>query len=74
LNLDENSREKRSVVEDSGLYIISFEGPIEDYMKNDITKLGAELIEYIPDFAFLSRIKSSTISDVSLLPYNFIDV
>ncbi|GMQ60658.1 hypothetical protein AN1V17_50590 [Vallitalea sediminicola] len=69
LNLDENSREKRSVVEDSGLYIISFEGPIEDYMKNDITKLGAELIEYIPDFAFLSRIKSSTISDVSLLPY-----
>ncbi|GMQ60952.1 S8 family serine peptidase [Vallitalea maricola] len=69
LNLDEVEREKSSLVEESGLYIISFEGPIEDYMKKDITKLGAELIEYIPDFAFLSRIKSNTLSDVSLLPY-----
>ncbi|WP_304943083.1 Ig-like domain-containing protein [Vallitalea guaymasensis] len=69
LNLEEGRREKRSVVEDSGLYIISFEGPIEEYMKNDITKLGVELIEYIPDFAFLSRMNSNTISDVSLLSY-----
>ncbi|WP_293758250.1 S8 family serine peptidase [Vallitalea sp.] len=66
LNLDEL---KRAKVEDSGIYIISFEGPIDEYMKNDITKLGVELIEYIPNFAFLSRIKSNTISDVSLLPY-----
>lgn len=39
---------------EEGPYIITFTGPIEDAYKIEVTGLGAQLVEYIPDFSFLT--------------------
>ncbi|MDP4181671.1 MAG: S8 family serine peptidase [Bacillota bacterium] len=57
-------------------YLISFTGPITDEMKSSVTSLGVKLLDYIPDFSFLSNLtpdiaekvkKISCVEDV--LPY-----
>jgi subtilase family protein/Big-like domain-containing protein len=65
-----NKLSENSLLEDSmNLYIVAFNGPVKDYMKNGVTKLGVELIEYVPDFAFLARIEPETLFDVLQLSY-----
>ncbi len=38
-----------------GYYIVQFIGPVETAWKNQVTKLGGEILEYIPDNAFKVR-------------------
>ncbi len=39
----------------TGYYLVQFAGPIRPAWKDDLTGLGAEILEYIPDFAFKVR-------------------
>lgn len=36
-----------------GPYIVTFNGPIHESMKNEIRNAGAKIVEYVPDFSFL---------------------
>ena len=38
-----------------GYYIVQFRGPIEQAWKDEVAALGAETLDYIPDFAFKVR-------------------
>ena len=38
-----------------GYYIVQFSGPIEQAWKDSLAAAGAEILEYIPDFAFKTR-------------------
>jgi subtilisin family serine protease len=67
LNVEEVS-EVKSSVEDMN-YIIAFNGPIDENMKEEVIELGVELVEYIPDFSYLSRLSSKIIPDVVELPF-----
>ncbi|CAG0937082.1 Xanthomonalisin [Thermoflexales bacterium] len=44
----------------AGYYLVQFHGPIEQSWKDEITRLGAEILEYIPDYAFKIRMTSET--------------
>ncbi|KYH34434.1 serine protease AprX [Clostridium tepidiprofundi DSM 19306] len=60
----------KDIIEDSmDLYIVAFNGPIKEYMKEGAKKTGAELIEYVPDFSFLARISPENVFDILQLPY-----
>lgn len=45
-----------------GCYIVLFDGPIQDSYKESLTGAGAQVLEYLPDFAFLVRIDRSMVS------------
>jgi subtilisin family serine protease len=51
-----------------GYYILQFKGPIEDAWKAEATAAGAELLDYIPDFAFVARADKSAESKLRALP------
>lgn len=38
-----------------GYFIVQFNGPVEQSWKDEVTALGGELLDYIPDFAFKVR-------------------
>ena len=38
-----------------GYYIVQFRGPIEQVWKDEVAALGADVLDYIPDFAFKVR-------------------
>ena len=38
-----------------GYYIVQFDGPVQQVWKDAVTAEGAEVLEYIPDFAFKVR-------------------
>ncbi len=42
----------------AGYYLVQFQGPVEQSWKDEITKLGVEILEYIPDYAFKVRMTS----------------
>lgn len=68
LNVEEVSK-TQTITSDCVNYIIVFNGPIDENMKEEITDLGVELVEYIPDFSYLSRLSSNIIVDVIGLPF-----
>ena len=44
--------------EQRGYYFVQFTGPITSKMKLEVTDTGAELLNYVPDNAFLTRMSS----------------
>jgi hypothetical protein len=42
--------------ENPGYFIVQFRGPVEQAWKDQITDLGGELLDYLPDFAFKARL------------------
>ena len=60
---------KKYKANEEGNYIIIFNGPIEDEMKAESIKRGAELIEYIPDFAFLAKMSPEEAKSVEELGF-----
>ncbi len=38
-----------------GYYLVQFRGPVEQSWKDGLTALGAEILDYVPDFAFKVR-------------------
>ena len=50
-----------------GYYIVQFQGPVQQAWKDQVTATGAELLEYLPDFAFKVRMTPAQASQVQSL-------
>jgi serine protease AprX len=50
-----------------GYYIVQFGGPVEEAWKEGVTALGAELLDYVPDFAFKVRMNPGQARQVARL-------
>jgi len=55
----------RPAPHDYAYYIVQFQGPIEPSWKADLSLLGVEILDYIPDFAFIVRTTPETAQSVS---------
>jgi subtilisin family serine protease len=49
----------------AGYYLIQFRGPVEESWKSRVIAQGAELIEYVPDFAFKVRMTPAVARQVA---------
>jgi subtilisin family serine protease len=49
-------------------YILQFSAPIEPSWKDEVTDLGVELLDYVPDFAFIARITPELVGQIEKLP------
>ena len=50
-----------------GYYIVQFRGPVQQVWKDQVTALGAEMLDYIPDFAFKVRMTPAVAAQVQKL-------
>jgi len=55
--------------EEVGYYIVQFDGPIENSWKKALKDTGADIFDYIPDFAFIIRMDSIKEQVVRTLPH-----
>ena len=53
----------------AGYYLLQLKGPVSEDNKNALTSAGVELIEYIPDDAFLVRMQRSAAASVKRLDF-----
>jgi len=53
----------------SGYNIVQFDGPVKEEWKDALKAQGAELFDYIPDFAFIVRMDASRLEAVQSLPH-----
>jgi Subtilase family len=54
---------------ETGYYIIQFDGPIRSSWKTALMDTGAEIFDYVPDFAFIIRSASIKEQSVRALPH-----
>ena len=52
-----------------GYYIVQFEGPIEDAWKETLAATGADVLDYIPDFALKARMNPREAVQARRLPH-----
>src|SRR5262245_40723361 len=52
----------------AGYFLVQFQGPILETWKQALTAAGAEIVEYVPDFAFKVRMTRAQANRVSRLP------
>jgi PKD repeat protein len=52
-----------------GYYIVQFQGPVEQRWKEKVTEIGAELLDYIPEFAFKVRMNPGQARKVESLDF-----
>ena len=50
-----------------GYYVIQFAGPVEQAWKDAVTAEGAELLDYLPDFAFKARMNPGQARKIAAL-------
>ncbi|RXE58134.1 Kelch repeat-containing protein [Acetivibrio mesophilus] len=55
---------KRYSSNEEGAYIVSFNGPITDEMKNDVMELGVKFIDYTPEYSYLCYMTADTAEKV----------
>ena len=48
-----------------GYYLVQFTGPVQQAWKDGVTAAGAELLDYIPDFAFKVRMNPAEATAVA---------
>ncbi len=53
----------------SGYYIVQFDGPVQPAWKQALSQAGAEILDYLPDFAYVVRMLSDTVSTVSAIEH-----
>ena len=53
--------------EEYNYYIVQFNDTVQEMWKQDISKVGGELFDYVPNNAFIFRMNGSTVSTVSKL-------
>lgn len=53
--------------EEYNYYIVQFNDTVQEMWKQDISKVGGELFDYVPNNAFIVRMNGSTVSTVSKL-------
>ncbi len=47
-----------------GYYLIQFPGPVQDEWKKDVERAGAELLSYLPQYTFISRLPVDKASEI----------
>jgi len=52
-----------------GYYIVQFDGPVKNFWKKKLLDTGADIFDYIPDFAFIIRMNSENEDVVRTLPH-----
>lgn len=52
-----------------GLFLVQFSGPIRDEWRDELNKLGADLLQYVPDDTFIVRLKGVAHGQVRNLPF-----
>ncbi|MEA2014385.1 MAG: S8 family serine peptidase, partial [Thermodesulfobacteriota bacterium] len=55
--------------EQTGYYIVQFDGPVENSWKETLNDTGVVMFDYIPDFAFIIRMDSTEEDTVRALPH-----
>lgn len=53
----------------TGYYIVQFDGPVENSWKEALEDTGADIFDYIPDFAFIVRMDPKEEDTVRALPH-----
>jgi len=53
----------------SGVYVVQFEGPIQASWKDDLSQLGIQWYDYVPEFAFLAWMDGATAARVAVHPH-----
>lgn len=48
-------------------YLVQFAGPVEAAWKDQLTALGVEILDYVPDYAFKVRMNAATAAQVQAL-------
>ncbi len=48
----------------TGYYVVQFDGPVQEQWKAALQQAGAEIFDYVPDFAFTVRMASSAVATV----------
>src|SRR5215831_7149322 len=59
----------RSQVPASGLYLVQFSGPLETAHRDELRRLGAELIQYVPEDTFIARFNNTSAARLGALSY-----
>ncbi|MGB9588190.1 MAG: hypothetical protein ACPL7O_08430, partial [Armatimonadota bacterium] len=54
------------VPDERDYYILQFAGPIVPSWKEEVSKLGAELLDYVPDFSFIARMTPEVAKSLDL--------
>jgi serine protease AprX len=50
------------------IFLVQFNGPVEQGWKDQVAALGGEILDYIPDFAFKVRVWPGTVQQIAKLP------
>jgi len=50
-----------------GYYLVQFNGPITEAIRSDLTSRGAEILEYIPNYAYLVRMSDASKAQISVV-------
>ena len=53
----------------SGLFLIQFNGPLEMARRVELRKAGVELIQYVPDDAFIAKFKNVSLASVGAMNF-----
>jgi uncharacterized repeat protein (TIGR01451 family) len=53
----------------SGLYLVQFYGPIQKAWKTKLDRMGIQLFDYIPDYAFLAWMNEAEAAEAARLPH-----
>ena len=51
----------------SGLYLVQFSGPVEPVRRAELRKAGVELIQYVPDDAFIAKLNNVSPASVGVM-------
>ncbi|MBI4670412.1 MAG: S8 family serine peptidase [Chloroflexi bacterium] len=64
---NENTPQAEGEANGSGYYLVQFNGPVRAQWKQALTDAGAEIVAYVPDFAFKVRMSASQARTASSL-------
>ncbi|MFN7138382.1 MAG: hypothetical protein ACK4UN_03480, partial [Limisphaerales bacterium] len=53
----------------SGLYILQLTGPLQDQWRNELEGRGVKLLRYVPEDAFVVRVRQTKLSDLESLEF-----
>ena len=63
---------ERYAADEAGYFIVQFRGPVQPAWKEQVTAVGGELLDYIPDFAFKVRMTNAQASGHLLVQWTLI--
>jgi subtilisin family serine protease len=53
----------------SGVYAVQFEGPIQASWKDELSRLGIQWVDYVPEYAFLAWMDGATAARAAVHPH-----